>query len=331
MNILKYRRRFVYQDSWGTGGAEGTAGAMSNYSNNGGENTGTRSIDGSTNPDQTPNWETGPSDYAKIAAQKDADMSPTAAAESGQFTPDQTKAAQTDPGWFVGGTAYNYTPESQPLSDMFNPYAGFKSKDFSGYTTGSALNVQNSDQVQSAREAASSLDSPGFWATLGVKPGMTTEQFFNQETPSQKEARMGMVNNTLGALGNAAIAVTMPPAFRVGLGAVNAYNGYESGQLTGQQAIGKTLASLGGNAGIVGNALTGNYGGAIAGALRASGADAGTATLASLGTNAVMGKDVTSQAIGLGSYYAGVKMGGPVGGLFAQQLGKDLASVFRKK
>ncbi len=212
---------------------------------------------------------------------------------------------------------------SQSLSQLGN-------MNYGGYTTGSDLNAQNSDQAAADQARYQDQNTPTWAARMGIIPGMSKEAYFNQLSPSANAERMGMINTGLGAVGGAFMNAVMPAPMRIGLGALGAYNNYQkNGDM--QQAIGQGMSSLPGYFGAAGQALQGNYGGALTGALTKGGMSPTNAMAAGLGTDAAMGKDVSKPAAGLAGYFAGNQLGGPVGGVFGQQLGKSLASIFGKK
>ena len=201
---------------------------------------------------------------------------------------------------------------------------------YGGYTTGSDLNAQNPDQASADQARYQDPNTPTWAARMGVIPGMSKEAYFNQLSPSANAERMGMINTGLGAVGSAFMNAVMPAPIRMGLGLARAYNGYQqNGNM--QQAIGQGLSTMPGYFGTAGQALQGNYGSALTGALTKGGVAPTEAMAAGLGTDAAMGKDVSKPAAGLAGYFAGNQLGGPVGGVFGQQLGKSLASIFGKK
>ena len=220
----------------------------------------------------------------------------------------------------------------QQLHDM---YSGAKTLDsslkslsqlYAGYTPGSSFNVQTPGQVESAREAAGQEESPGLLRRLGIYRGFS----FDNETPSQQADRMGLVGNAIGTVGNAAISTMMPPPLSAALGAIKGYEVYkDTGDV--KKGLGTALSGLPGYFGAAGNALQGNYGSALTGALTKSGVAAPEAALAGMGLDYSMGKDVTKPAAGLGGYFVGRSLGGPVGGVFGQNIGKSLANIYGKK
>jgi hypothetical protein len=96
---------------------------------------------------------------------------------------------------------------SQPAA---NPYAGFTSSNFTGYTTGQAppAIVPGSPSQPAATQESQDVsvkDKPSLMQRLGIVPGMSKDQFFSQETPAQRDDRMGIIGNAIGRVGNFAL------------------------------------------------------------------------------------------------------------------------------
>ena len=235
-------------------------------------------------------------DSTTTATQHDNDSSPDAATNSGSFN----------------------TP-SGGLSGMFGGNYG-------GYQTGSSLNPTTLPQAQSDQAQYANPDTPSWAHRLGIIPGMSSSQYFDQQSPSQQADRMGMIGTGIGAIGSTITNAMMPGPLRMALGGLSAYNTYQN---TGnvQQAAGQAMSSLPGYFGAAGQALQGNYGNAVAKVAGLNGSDGYSSSLAGLGVDAAGGKDVSSPAYGLAGMYAGNKLGGPLGGAFGNLLGKRFANL----
>ena len=168
--------------------------------------------------------------------------------------------------------------------------------------------------------------TPNAWQKLGMIPGMTSEQFFNKETPAQRDERMGMVSNGIGDVAKAFGSALMPAPVRMAMGAYNAYQGYQADPNHNLgQAVATGASSFPGYVGALGNMYNGNYGSAVSKTLGANGITGMTNTLAGLGTDAATGKDVTASLGGLAGQFAGQSLGGPLGGMFGKSLGQQIA------
>jgi len=243
-------------------------------------------------------------------------------------------------GGFAPAMGYSLSDLAPGLSSLFTN-EGIQSQlssslnqlsnmNYGGFTTGSDLNAQNADQAAADQSRYQNPNVPSWSERMGIMPGMSTEAYFNQLSPSANTERIGMIDSGIGAVSNALMGAAMPAPVRMGLGLASAYSGYQkNGDV--QQALGRGLGALPGYFGAAGQALQGNYGSALTGALTRSGANPLGSIAAGLGTDAAMGKSIASPMAGLAGHFAGSKMGGPVAGALGQQLGKSLASIFGKR
>ena len=138
--------------------------------------------------------DSGPSDSTR--ATKDSDASPTAASDSGSFN---------------AGPSGNAKPGESQMAQ-----------------------AQSQISTAPADTIANSLPAPTLAERWGIIPGMTKDQFFAQETPAQRDDRMGLVSKAIGSVGNLALNAALgsiPGAnfIRTGINAVGAYNNGMSG------------------------------------------------------------------------------------------------------
>jgi len=168
--------------------------------------------------------------------------------------------------------------------------------------------------------------TPNAWQKLGLVPGMTSENFFNRETPIQRDERMGMVSNGIGAVGRAVTGALMPAPLRLGLSAYGAYKGYQADPNKDMdKAIATGAQSLQGYFGDLGNRYNGNYGAALAGGLAKNGITGPTANIAGIGADYASGKNVAPSLGGLAGQFVGQSVGGPLGGMFGRSLGQQMS------
>jgi len=226
----------------------------------------------------------------------------------------------------VGQDQFSYLKQ---LSDMFSSNTGSLNQlanlNFGGYTTGSDMNAQTGEQALSDQGQYAGTESPSWARRMGIIPGMSQNQFFAQESPSQNTERMGMINEGAGNFGAALMRTMMPAPIAMGLNAYGAYKNWDSSKPL--QSAGRALQGLPGYFGAAGNVALGNYGSALTGGLMKAGNTPMNAAGAGIGLDAALGKDVTRPAAGLAGYYAGSQAGGPVGGV----LGQNLARMFTRK
>jgi hypothetical protein len=180
--------------------------------------------------------------------------------------------------------------------------------------------VAGQDQNVSDNYNTYGTTTPNTWQKLGLVPGMTSENFFNRETPMQRDERMGMVSD---GIGRAVTGALIPAPIRLGLGAYGAYKGYQADP---NKDIGKAIAtgaqSLPGYAGALANMYNGNYGAALTGGLAKNGVTGPMANLAGIGADFASGKNVAPSLGGLAGQFAGQSIGGPLGGMFGKSLGQ---------
>jgi hypothetical protein len=164
---------------------------------------------------------------------------------------------------------------------------------------------------------------------LGVYPGMTNETYQTYETPAMRDQRIGMVGNTLGAIGQGVMTTFSPGWFNLARAGIGAYDSYQHNpDQSIPSLVGGVMQGLPGYFGAIASGLQGNYGQAVTQGLTKMGADPYSAMVAGLGTDATMGKDVTKPAAGLAGYFAGNRMSGPVGGVIGSNVASNLASIY---
>ena len=175
--------------------------------------------------------------------------------------------------------------------------------------------------------------SPGSTAyKWGLRnPGSeAAKNFFEHETPAERDTRMQLVDNALGKVSNAVMGAVMPAPVSLALNGAKAYNEY---QKTGdwKQALATVMGGTGGYAGAAAQALQGNYGNAVTSALSKGGATPLTSLLAGTGVDVAQGKDVSKNLGGLAGYSLGNSVSPSYGG-FGQALGRSfLSDLFKKK
>lgn len=197
---------------------------------------------------------------------------------------------------------------------------------YSGYTTGSDQNVQNQDQADRSNMLAGQTTAPSWAQAHGIIPGMTSEQYFNQQTPAERTGIMTDIGNGIHNVGNALFSLAMPAPIRAIAGGINAYNAYQKDPSTGAgTAIANGLTGLGGRVATLANLYNGNYGSAVTGGLRTAGITGMPASLAGVGADYATGKNIAPSLGGLAGQFAGNSLGGSVGGAFGQSLGQSMA------
>ena len=254
---------------------------------------------------------------------------------------DEYKGNFSGSGWSgptLGVTPAPGTEGSGTLPTMPNlsPEAeGFLSKMFKSPDLGQMQGNLQDLTAMNPNQGAFGWFQPG---SLGYRWGLRDpgslaardKNFFDNETEAERNDRMGLVGNTLGVLGNAFMATAMPPTLSSALGAIKGYQEYkDTGDV--KRGLGTALTALPGYFGAAGNVLKGNYGSALTGALAKNGVAMPEASLAGLALDKYQGKSVTKPLMGLGGYFAGRSLGGPVGGVFGQNIGKSLANIYGKK
>lgn len=183
--------------------------------------------------------------------------------------------------------------------------------------------VAGQDQNVSDNYNTYGTTTPNAWQKLGLVPGMTSENFFNKETPIQRDERMGMVGEGIGAVGRAITGALIPAPIRLGLAGYGAYKGYQADP---NKDLGKAVATgaagLPGYAGALANLYNGNYGAALTGGLTKNGVSGPVANMAGIGADYASGKNVAPSLGGLAGQFAGQSIGGPLGGMFGKSLGQ---------
>lgn len=199
---------------------------------------------------------------------------------------------------------------------------------YSGYTTGSGMNVQNQDQADRASMLAGQ-DAPPSWAQAhGIIPGMSKESYFNQQTPAERVGIMKDVGNGISTVGNAMISAMMPAPMRLAMSGVQAYDKYQQNPSMGAgTAIAQGLQGAGGITGALANLYNGNYGSALSGGLRAGGVTGMAPAVAGIGADYATGKNIAPSLGGLAGQFAGQSLGGSVGGAFGRSLGQQMSRM----
>jgi hypothetical protein len=205
------------------------------------------------------------------------------------------------------------------LSDMFNA----KNPEFAK-TQDQLYNATDSvNQLVQSSPDMGTQQEPSWFQKMGIVPGMSKENFFNQETPAQRDTRMGMVSNGINAVGNAFTGAMMPPVARLGMGLYGAYKGYQADP---NKDVGRAIATgaqgLPGYAGALANMYNGNYGAALTGGLAKNGVTGPMANMAGIGADYASGKNIAPSLGGLAGQFAGQSIGGPLGGMFGKSLGQ---------
>jgi hypothetical protein len=177
-------------------------------------------------------------------------------------------------------------------------------------------------------EDSSQFDKNGWAYKMGLRmPGTdAAKNFFNHETTAERDTRMGLVGQGIGAVGNAIMGAAMPAPIRMAMGAYGAYNNYQNDP---NKDLGKAIATgvsgMPGYVGALGNMYNGNYGSAITGALGANGIRGPVASLAGVGGDYASGKNIGPSLGGLAGQFAGQSLGGPLGGMFGRSLGQQMS------
>lgn len=214
------------------------------------------------------------------------------------------------------------------LSDMFNnknPQFAATSSQLPGINQNLGQLTQSSPDLGTTQE--NQFDKNGLAYRLGLRmPGTeAAKNFFGTETPAERDTRISMIGEGIGNVGQAMMHTMMPAPIRMGMGLASAYKNWDSDKP--MASAGRALGALPGYAGIAGQAMQGNYGSALAGGLTKSGMSPMSAGGLGMGLDAFQGKDVTRPATGLAGYAVGNQLGGPVGGVF----GQNLAKMFTRK
>ena len=318
MNILRYKHdvlRMPWAEGGGTDGGAGSIG--SNDSNDSGNRTWSDpSGSVTTNPITGDISWTGNSNGQPAGNWNESTQTAT-----GAFNPNMPVA--------VAPPVVDQFTRLKELSDMFNkenPQFAQTQTQLPGATESLNQLTQAPPDLGTTQEP-NQFDQNGLAYRLGLRmPGTeAAKNFFNTETAAERNDRMGLVGQGLGAIGNAVMGVAMPAAARLGMGMYSAYKGYQGDP---NKDIGRAIAtgaqSLPGYAGALANMYNGNYGAAVTGGLAKSGITGPVANVAGIGADYASGKNIAPSLGGLAGQFAGQSLGGPLGGMFGKSLGQQI-------
>lgn len=180
-------------------------------------------------------------------------------------------------------------------------------------------------------------ESPG-WFEPGSKsyawglraPGTPeARDFFSHETGSERDTRMGLVDNALGTAANTVMGMMMPAPVKMAMGGYNALQSMQNGG-TWRDALTKALSGVGGYGGAAGQLLQGNYGSALTGALTKEGANPLVSMTTGTALDAARGKNVIGNLGQIAGYALGKQQGGLPGAALGSFAGRSLANIFGK-
>lgn len=187
-------------------------------------------------------------------------------------------------------------------------------------------NPTDQNQIRTDALSTYGTETPNTWQKLGIIPGMTSAQFFNKETPAQRDERVGMISEGASDVGKAMVGAALPAPVRMALGAYNAYSNYQNDPNKDLgKAVATGLSGVSGYTGALANMYNGNYGAAVTGGLAKNGVTGTLGTMAGLGTDYATGKNVAPSLGGLAGQFAGNAIGGPIGGMFGKSLGQQMS------
>jgi len=167
------------------------------------------------------------------------------------------------------------------------------------------------------------LSGKGYGDMYGVNPN----NMEGQSVDHMINANNAM--NVIGKVGNFLVRAALPAPISMAMTGIQAYQNYNK---TGdwKQALAQAMGGAGGYAGAVGQALQGNYGGALTGALSRGGANPLVSMTSGTALDAARGKNVTANLGQIAGYALGKQQGGAPGAMLGSFAGRSLANIFGK-
>lgn len=167
------------------------------------------------------------------------------------------------------------------------------------------------------------LSNQGYGNTYGVNPNNLEGQNVDNMLAAQK------TGDFLGNAGRFLMRAVMPAPVSLALGGIQAYQNFQKNG-DWRQALGQAMGGAGGYAGAVGQALQGNYGGALSGALSKGGANPLVSMTSGTALDAANGRNVTGNLGQIAGYALGRQQGGASGAVLGSFAGRSLANIFGK-
>ena len=324
MNILKYKHH-VLRDSWGSGGSEGSAGSMNSGNDGGGSDA---SAYGGRYSGFDPNTP-GIPDQFKGNMGENGVMENTSPYTPGTESFNVNAAAPVDQFTRLKELSDMFNKENpmfaQTQSQLPSATASLNQLVQSGPIGSEYSNPTDQNQIRTDALSTYGTETPNTWQKLGIIPGMTSAQFFNKETPAQRDERVGMISEGASAVGKAMVGAALPAPVRMALGAYNAYSNYQNDPNKDLgKAVATGLSNVPGYTGALANMYNGNYGAAVTGGLAKNGITGPLANMAGIGADYASGKNVAPSIGGLAGQFAGQSIGGPLGGMFGKSLGQHI-------
>jgi hypothetical protein len=185
---------------------------------------------------------------------------------------------------------------------------------------GEGINQQSMSLPQQGQQEDPNQGVSGFFqpGSTGYKWGLrdpgssSAKDFFGNETEGERNARMGLVGNTVPKLAG----MFMSPVQSLAMGIGKGYNNYQKTG-DGWGSVATALGGTSGPLGAIGSLAKGDYGTATSKMIPGLGGQ-----VAGLGVDAALGGDVTQPAATLAARYAGNQLGGPIGGMLAGGMAK---------
>lgn len=167
------------------------------------------------------------------------------------------------------------------------------------------------------------LSERGYGNMYGVNPNNLEGQNVDHMIAAQN------AGSFLGNVGQFLTRAAMPAPVSLALGGINAYQSFQKNG-DWRQALGKAMGGAGGYAGAIGQALQGNYGGALTGALSKGGANPLVSMTTGTALDAATGKNVNQNLGQIAGYALGKQQGGAPGAVLGAFAGRSLANIFGK-
>lgn len=167
------------------------------------------------------------------------------------------------------------------------------------------------------------LSEKGYGNMYGVNPNNLEGQNVDHMIASQR------TGDFLGKVGQFLTRAAMPAPVSMALTGVQAYQNYQKNG-DWKQALAQAMGGAGGYTGAVGQALQGNYGNAVMGALSKGGANPFVSMTTGTALDAATGKNVTGNLGQIAGYALGRQQGGAPGAAIGSFAGRSLANIFGK-
>lgn len=167
------------------------------------------------------------------------------------------------------------------------------------------------------------LSERGYGNMYGVNPNNLEGQNVDHMIAAQN------VGSFIGNVGQFLTRAAMPAPISMALTGIQAYNNYQKNG-DWKQALAQAMGGAGGYAGAVGQALQGNYGSALTGALSKGGANPLVSMTTGTALDAATGKNVNQNLGQIAGYALGRQQGGAPGAVLGAFAGRSLANIFGK-